>query len=119
MQGGVETALEAMNIIQGIILVEHPFSYVNKAEFNQSKNSFICMYNEGYLYTFEEYINQEMPIAHLFHAGIELLHLPQNKEYDVVVVGNVKKVEPVISKLEELPEGILKSIGKSLYEKVR
>lgn len=119
MQGGVETTLEAMNIVQGIILVEHPFYYVNKAEFNQSKNSFICMYDEGHLYTFEEYINQEMPIAHLFHAGIELPYQPQNKEYDIVVVGNVKKIETVISQIEELPEGILKSIGKSLYEKVK
>ncbi len=119
IQEGLETTLEAMNIIQGIILVEHPFYYVNKAVFNQSKNSFICLYDEGHLYTFEEYINQEMPIAHLFHAGIELPHQQQNKEYDVVVVGNVKKVEPAISQIEELPEGILKSIGKSLYEKVR
>jgi hypothetical protein len=109
--------LEKLNIILGIILVDHPFIHLERIHEQKGKNTFICMYDRGYLDVFEEYIDKTVPIAHLMHGGTDLQITHQEKEYDIVVAGTIALVEDRISILEKMPHGIMKDIGNNLYRK--
>ena len=109
--------IDKLDIIMGIVLVDHPFEHWQRIQMEKGKNTFICMYDEGYLHIVEDYIDNEIPIAQLCHAGIKLDTVTNEKIYDVVMAGTIPELQDNIPALEAMPEGILKDIGKALYNR--
>ncbi len=109
--------IDKLDIIMGIVLVDHPFEHWQRIQMEKGKNTFICMYDEGYLHIVEDYIDNEIPIAQLCHAGIKVDTSTNEKVYDVVMAGTIPELQETIPELEVMPEGILKDIGKELYNR--
>lgn len=107
--------IDKLDIIMGIVLVDHPFEHWQRIQMEKGKNTFICMYDEGYLRIVEDYIDHEIPIAQLYHAGIKVDAVANEKLYDVVMAGTIPELQENILELEAMPEGVLKDIGKALY----
>ncbi len=107
----IKELIGKLNIVMGIILVDHPFDHWQRIQWEKGENTFICMYDEGYLHIVEDYIDDQIPIAKLHHAGIGSSVEQNEKIYDVVMAGTIQESS------EEIPEGILKEIGDELYNK--
>lgn len=111
----IKKLIDKLDIIMGIVLVDHPFGHWRRIQMEKGKNTFICMYDEGYLHIVEDYIDNEIPIAQVCHGAIKIDTVTSEKLYDVVVAGTIPELQQDIPELEAMPEGILKSIGKDLY----
>jgi hypothetical protein len=111
------TILEELNITTGIILVDHPFYHWQRINEQKGENTFVCMYDMGFLYVFEDYIDSNVPIAHLMHGGTQIQLVPSEKEYDIVVAGTMYTVEDTIPDLEKMADGVMKDIGRNMYRR--
>ncbi|MCQ2022232.1 glycosyltransferase, partial [Clostridium butyricum] len=92
---------EKMNIILGIILVDHPFYHAERINRWNSKNTFVAVLDEGSISTVEKYINDKCILTHLMHGGSYSKNkMMERKVYDVIFCGGI--VKPTLRYIEEV-----------------
>ncbi|WCN39196.1 glycosyltransferase [Aneurinibacillus uraniidurans] len=114
----VYECLKACNIPVGVILVDHPFYHINRIRAFDKSKTFICMYDEGFLYSFEKYIDNLMPIAQLMHGGSYAENVDPEKIYDVVIAGTINKPTDFLEQID-MEEGILKDTLVTIYKRAK
>lgn len=117
---GINTIFEcikACNIPVGVISVDHPFYHFDRFRSFDTQNTFLCMYNEGFLYSYIKYIDNVMPIAQLMHGGSYAENGSSEKIYDVLFAGTISEPINVFEQLNNMGEGILKNLLLSIYKR--
>lgn len=112
--------LKKCNIPVGVILVDHPFLNSDRLTQFDKKNTFITMYDEGFLHSYERYIDDRYIIAHLMHGGSYAATEEDDKKiYDVIMAGTINKPLDFLTEIQDMEEGIFKDILINVYEKAR
>lgn len=95
---------EKLNIIFGMLLVDHPLYHLNRIKAFKSKNTFVSVLDEGSTATVEKYIDNNIILTHLMHGGSYDKLQSKNKKYNVVMLGGLKK--PPIDKVKKMIKNI-------------
>jgi len=115
----IKDVIKKMNIIILGILVDAPFYHQKRIEMGKGDNVLWCMYDEGDMYIAEQYMDNKMPIAHLYHAGSQSNQERNEQCYDVIMAETISSTSDILASLEAFPDGILKAIGYEMYERVQ
>lgn len=108
---------EELDIICGILLVDHPFYHYNRIKKLKNKNTFISVYDQGALESAEKYIDSDAILTQLMHGG-SCSHNEnyEVKKYDVIFMGGLKKRFLEVEKnLDQLPDTKMKKIAEYIY----
>lgn len=111
--------LKKLKVPVGIILVDHPFYHYNRIKLADKTNTFICMYDEGFLYSFEEIIDDKFIIGQLMHGASKIKSKVIEKKYDIVVAGSLVKPVDFFEAINKVPEGILKEMALNIFKKAK
>lgn len=106
---------EKLNIILGIILVDHPFYHLERINSWSSRNSFVCVLDEGSISTLEKYINGHCKVKHLMHGGSFAKNKSiEEEKYNVIFCGGITK--PTLNGMKELYSKLPQDLKVITYE---
>lgn len=119
---GIDNVYDIFNVLEipcAVIFVDHPFYHAARInKLSKNKNVLICMYSEGFLYTFENYINENIPIAQLMHAGTLSENIIEEKIYDIVIAGTINQPIDFYKEISKVEDEFLKKLFIKIYENV-